>query len=233
MIKPLIWKEWQEQRWKLALGCVLLMGYTAIGLKSRLLPDEVIIFFGSVFGAPLMSILVAMGLVAVERSDGTLDMLFALPIKSWKVFSVKTIAGALICVIPVLGSMIVALLVAAGRELNASDIVIPYLGGMAFGLVMFIWTVAFGIRQPSEARVALVSMAIFAGWALIIILSEALIKRPHDRWSLIITPFGLFESTLDGAYDLLPKVITVQLLLGICLVLWAAYRFSKLERTKI
>ncbi len=233
MIKPLIWKEWHEQRWKLAFGCVLLMGYTAIALQSRLMPDEILIFFGSVFGAPLMSILVAMGLVAVERADGSLDTFLALPVKSGKILMVKLLTGTVVCVVPILGSMIVALLIAGGRELSALDIAIDYLGSTAFCLVMFIWTVSFGIRQTSEARVGLISIAIFFGWGLIVILEDEWIGGLNSNLSLIITPFGLFEATLDGAYDLLPKVITAQLLLGICLILWAAYRFSRLERTKI
>ena len=196
MIKPLIWKEWHEQRWKLAFGCVLLMGYTAIGLKSRLLPDEIIIFFGTTFSGWVMPMLVAMGIVAVERANGSLDTLLALPVKSWKVFTVKLLTGASVCAVPILGSMIVALLIASEREMEPSDIAIPYLCSVAFGFVMYIWIIAFGIRQPSEARVGLVGIAIFVGWVLVIIISEALIKRPHDGWSLVITPFGFFEAGL-------------------------------------
>lgn len=233
MIKPLIWKEWHEQRWKLAFGCVLLIGYPAIGLQSRLLPDEIIIFFGTTWSGWMMPMLVAMGLVAVERANGSLGTLLALPVKSWKIFMVKFLTGAVVCVVPILGSMIVALLIASGRELNPSDIVVPYLCSIAFGFVMYIWIIAFGIRQPSEARVGLVGIAIFIGWGAIVMIADELVTRPLDRWSLAITPFGFFEIGWDRDYSLLPKTIPIQLVLAVCLIIWGAHRFSRLERTKI
>jgi hypothetical protein len=37
---------------------------------------------------------------------------------------------------------------------------------------------------------------------------------------------------LDRNYEILPDVIRVQLTIGTCLVVWAAYRFGKLGRAK-
>ena len=72
MIRPLIWKEWQEQRWKLAFGCVLMLGYTAIGFRTRILRDIEIIISSLVLGSIFLPIFVSFGLVAAERSAGTL-----------------------------------------------------------------------------------------------------------------------------------------------------------------
>jgi ABC-type transport system involved in multi-copper enzyme maturation permease subunit len=230
MIKALFWKEWCEHRWKLAYGCVLLMGFVAVGLRSRIVQDAVIVVFAAVGGSVLMPLLVGMGLVAAERSDGSLEMLLALPVRSWKIFAVKMAMGTLVCVGPIVGCMVLSLAMAAGREMSASRIIVPYLGGVAFSIVMLVWMVAFSIRQPSEARAGLVGIAVFMVWFFMIILDES--AWLLDGSSLVITPFGIFDCTLDRNYDILPKVISVQLVIGFCLMMWAAYRFGKLGRTK-
>lgn len=230
MIKSLFWKEWCEHRWKLAYGCVLLMGFVAVGLRSRIVQDEVIFVFAAVGGSILMALLVGMGLVAAERSDGSLGMLLALPVRSWKIFAVKMAMGTLVCVGPIVGCMALSLAMAAGREMSANRIIVPYLGGVAFSIVMLVWMVAFGIRQPSEARAGLVGIAVFMVWFFMIILDES--AWLLDGSSLVITPFGIFDGTLDRNYEILPDVIRVQLAIGICLVVWAAYRFGKLGRVK-
>jgi ABC-type transport system involved in multi-copper enzyme maturation permease subunit len=230
MIKALFWKEWCEHRWKLAYGCVLSMGFVAVGLRSRIVPDQGIVAMAAVGGAFLMPLLVGMGLVAAERSDGSLGMLLALPVRSWKIFVVKMAMGTLVCVGPIVGCMVLSLAMAAGREMSASRIIVPYLGGVAFSIVMLVWMVAFSIRQPSEARAGLVGIAVFMVWFFMIILDES--AWLLDGSSLVITPFGIFDCTLDRNYEILPDVIRVQLAIGICLVVWAAYRFGKLGRAK-
>jgi len=42
MLRALLWKEWHEQRWRVALATVWLLGMSAIGLKTRILPDAAI-----------------------------------------------------------------------------------------------------------------------------------------------------------------------------------------------
>lgn len=232
MIKSLFWKEWCEHRWKLAYGCVLLMGFVAVGLRSRIVQDEVIVVFAAAGGSVLMALLVGMGLVAAERSDGSLGMLLALPVRSWKIFAVKMAMGILVCVGPIAGCMVLSLAIAAGREMSASRIIVPCLGGVAFGIVMLVWMVAFSIRQPSEARAGLVGIAVFMVWVFIISLDEISGGGLLSGSSLVITPFGIFDCTLDRNYDILPDVIQVQLAIGTCLVVWAAHRFGKLGRAK-
>ncbi|UCG56431.1 MAG: ABC transporter permease [Phycisphaerales bacterium] len=233
MIKSLFWKEWRQQRWKLAYGCVLLMGSTLVGLRSRLMPDQIIVGLSVIGGSFLMPLLVGMGLVAEERQEGCLDMLLALPVPSWKIFAVKMLVGAAVCVGPILGSMIGALVTAAGREQSASAIVIPYLGGAAFGLAVLVWAVAFGVRQPSEARAGLVAIGVLVVWAFAAFAFEVFLGHHFNRASLEITPYGFFEATLDGDYEMLPRLIALQLLMAACLLFWAGYRFGRLGRSRV
>ena len=74
MIRKLLWKEWHEQRWKAAFGCVILMAFTAIGLKTRLVPDEVIIALGIFIGAILAASQLALLLEMMVRPGAGLLM---------------------------------------------------------------------------------------------------------------------------------------------------------------
>lgn len=232
MIKALFWKEWQQQRWKLAYGCVLVMGCTLIGLRSRLVFDEGIVIAAAVCSAVFMPLLVSIGLVAAERNEGSLDMLLALPVRHWHILTVKMVMAALVCAAPILGSAFVSLIIAAGREQTAGQIITPYLGGLAFSLTMLVWVVGFSIGQPSEARAGLVGITVFVGWVFLVFLSASYLRFPSSNWSLVITPFGFFEATIDRNSSLLAKIIPAQLVIGCCLFIWAAHRFGRLIRTK-
>lgn len=194
--------------------------------------DQFIVLFTVLTGSVLMPLFVGMGLVAAERSERSLGALLALPVRSWKILAVKMAMGAAVCIGPILGSMLVALLIAAGREITASRIVVHYLGGVAFSLAMLVWIVGLSVSQPSEARAGLVGVAIFVGWVFIAYWFDTFVEGPSERWALVITPFGFLEATINSSYDLLPKVIPVQLLIGVCLLLLATWRFGRLARTE-
>jgi len=232
MIKALFWKEWCEQRWKLAYGCVLLMGFVAVGLRSRLVQDDIIIIMAAGGGSVLMALLVGMGLVAAERSEGSLEMLLALPVRSWKIFAVKMAMGALVCALPIVGCMVVSLAIAGGREMSATRIIVAYLGCVAFSIVMLVWMVAFSIRQPSEARAGLVGIGVFMGWIFTILLSMLFFKPPN-WFGLVITPLGILVITFNLMYNVLGRLVVVQLALFVCLLLWGAYRFDKEGMSKV
>jgi len=232
MIKALFWKEWCEQRWKLAYGCVLLIGFVAVGLRSRLVQDDIIIIMAAGGSSVLMALLVGMGLVATERGEGSIEMLLALPVRSWKIFAVKMAMGALVCALPIVGCMVVSLAMAGGREMSTTRIVVAYLGCVAFSIVMLVWMVAFSIRQPSEARAGLVGIGVFMGWVSAILLSMLFFKPPN-WFGLVITPLGILVLTFNWMYNVLEWLVAVQLALFVCLLLWGAYRFGKEGMVKV
>src|SRR5689334_8801214 len=39
-MRSLLWKEWHEQSWKLAFGCVVLAALAVIGLRARVVADD-------------------------------------------------------------------------------------------------------------------------------------------------------------------------------------------------
>jgi ABC-type transport system involved in multi-copper enzyme maturation permease subunit len=235
MIKSLFWKEWCEHRWKLAYGCVILMGFALIGLRSRLIQDDIIVTFAFAGGPILMALFVGMGLIAAERNEGSLEMLLALPVRPWKVFAVKMAMGALVCAVPIVGCMAVSLAVAGGREISATRIAVAYLGGIAFSVIMLVWMVAFSIRQPSEARAGLVGIGVFVSWVFFVFLFVAVFEKRLDLvlWGLVITPLGILQFAASGGQMHTLWAVIVQAVMLIFLLLWGGYRFGKEGRSKV
>jgi uncharacterized protein (DUF983 family) len=97
---------------------------------------------------------------------------------------------------------------------------------------MLVWMVAFGVRQPSEARAGLVGIGVFMGWVSAILLSMLFFKPPN-WFGLVITPLGILVLTFNWMYNVLEWLVAVQLALVVCLLLWGAYRFGKEGMVKV
>ena len=230
MIRMLIWKEWREQRWKLALGCVLLVGFTLIGLRSRLATDLGILAMGMCLGGFLFPILVAMDLVAAERADGTMNSLLQLPVHPPTVLAVKLLIATAACVVPVLAAGLAAWWIAGGREVGPSHIWRVCLGTAGLAASVLIWASAFAIRQRTEARAALAAMGVLAGWALLAMIYGGVRYGLPDE-ALVVLP-GSFLLAIDPSEaGSLSRVYRVQGLYAAVLLVWMFRRFEKPERT--
>jgi ABC-type transport system involved in multi-copper enzyme maturation permease subunit len=226
MIKPLIWKEWHELRWKMAFGCLIVGAFVLIGFKSRIFPDIAINIFSIVGSSLLMPLFIAMGLIAEERSDGSLYTLFALPIRIKLLYVIKMILGAVVVLSPILVSLILSLLMAGGREESISDIIKWHVMGAHFAIVMFIVTVVSGMKFSSEAKVALTGIAWVGFWGLCVIVEGGMTVRYGSvSWTMIITPWGFFEVANSGGF--LP-VFLFHFVLCAAFFLWGARRFYQL-----
>ncbi|MHC4622004.1 MAG: ABC transporter permease subunit [Planctomycetota bacterium] len=214
-------------RAKEQIDYVLVMGYTAVALKSRLIMDEGIVVSVAVVGPMAMALLASMGLVAAERSEGSLGTLLALPVESWKIFAVKMAMGAAVCTGPLLGSAVLSVVMAGGREISGSRVVSIYSAGFGFGLALFVWMVAFGISQPSEARAGLVGIAVVLVWMAFLTVCDFFLNEPLKTWSTMVVPFGFFRALGEEQTDIGPKTAFVQIVTGSCLLVWAAYRFGR------
>ncbi len=95
MLKALLWKEWREQQWRVALATVWLLGMTAIGLKTRILPDLVILVVIWVPTVLVLPVFFGMGLFASERRMGTLSFLMVQPVKRKTLLAAKAMVGLL------------------------------------------------------------------------------------------------------------------------------------------
>ena len=165
-IKSLLWKEWHEQRWKAAFAAAILIAFTAIGLMTRMLGDGEIIIMSGIFAAIIYPVLVTMGLVATERADRTFGSLMVLPERPWRILAVKVVVGMAVLGIPIVLAATVAFVMAGRHKTQIDEYLMVYFSIFWIGLQFMIWTLAFGIGQPSAARVGLVGVGVFIGWIL-------------------------------------------------------------------
>jgi hypothetical protein len=226
MIKALLWKEWQQQRWKLAFGCVLLAGYTMIGVQTRLLPDIAVIVSSIFLGSIVLPIFVSMGLVAAERSDGTLRGLLALPVKARTIFAVKVAMGAAACIVPIVCSFAVVSVMTRGREESLSRVLHVYVAMIALAVLMLTWTTCLGGLSRSEARVGMTGLAILVGWWLWAVMIEAGEIAGARMWAM--HPFAVIE-LLEGGGELLSTAVMQTVTVAGLWVL-GAWRFGRIGR---
>jgi hypothetical protein len=227
-MRSLFWKEWHEQRWKLAFGSLILAAFALIGLRARIVADSVLLEWVCVLAVMLLPVLASTGLLPAERSDGTLPTLLALPVDPRIIFIVKTLTGILLCGGPLIVAGAVSVAVAGWREMSSISMIDFYLRTLAVALTLFFWMFALTIRLPSETRAALTTMGILIGWSIITLGLAEVWRNDHESTVLwIISPFVYFVS-LEG--QTLPFPLSLAMLLqaivaGI-LLFWAARQLA-------
>ena len=165
-MRQLIWKEWHEQAWKLAFGCIVLGAFAFIGLRTRILPDEEMLLWVCFPAIGLLPLLAATGLVPTERSDGTFNTLAALPVPMRTIVWIKIAVGLLLCVGPLAVTMAISLGFVGGRKMNDSVIIALFVRSMLSAAAVFVWMFAASIRLPTEARAAMVSIGVLLFWLM-------------------------------------------------------------------
>ena len=229
--RSLLWKEWHEQRWKAAFGAAILVAFTVIGLKTRIWRDGEIITMSMIFATVLYPLLVAMGLVATERADGTFGSLMVLPERSWRILTVKLSVAIGTLLIPFILTGFVAWAMAGDRELSKSQILGVYLLTAWIAVQVLIWTLAVGIGQRTEARVALIGMGLFAFY-LFWLFTLSMINRNTTYWGgLIIPHYAVF--IIEGDPDMPIKrfvILGIQTFVVAGLLSWTVWRFNRLAR---
>lgn len=230
MWRSLLWKEWHEQRWRLWFGVALLGTFTVIGLRTRVLPDEQMAAMTIMVGGIIFPLMVAMGLVAPERAEGTIVRLFALPVPPWQVMAAKALVGGAVCAGPLVASGLIAVLMVGDREMSLAKLVGLYAMGTGVALAVFTWLTAAGVRQPSEARAGLMGVAVFVAWCLAIAVCEMfqaevfMTARPTD-WVAGASPLGFM--VLEPSRVPAARVIVLQVVVAALVWGWAAHRIGK------
>ena len=233
VLRSLFWKEWHEHRWKVLFGSVLVAGCAAIGLKTRILPDEAILVFYALGAAFLLPILAAMDLVAAERADGSLNTLISMPVRPSVVLAVKLAVASFVCIVPQAAGMLASMLMAGGRELPMSSFIGAFAGCTAVSLCLLIWTAGFSIRQASEARAALIGLAVIVLWFGVGVTGETVLRLPAEWFFMVITPLGFLDAaSFDRVRESLPLTIVAQVIIAAGLFAWAASRLGRPGRTR-
>jgi hypothetical protein len=232
MIRSLVWKEWREQRWKVVYCSIILAGFVLIGLRTRLLPDEMIIQGSMILGAFFVPLFIGMGLFATEAAEGSLNTLRSLPVQPRVLFLIKIISGALAGLIPFLIAGTIAILTAGEREITVHRTFLIYTSGYWFALALLAWIIAFGLRQPSEARVGLIGLGIVTAWVVLTLLCV-----PHNYFTwywkeifLTVIPLNLLQISQEKDLPVFIQIVIVHAVIAACLLGWASCRFVEVKR---
>lgn len=94
-MRALLSKEWHEQRWRFILGTIVLTALLAGLVRAEVIPrmEAAMLIYWPV--GLILVIFLAMGPVAVERSDRTWEFLVARPISRMDVIKAKWLMGLL------------------------------------------------------------------------------------------------------------------------------------------
>ncbi len=182
-LKALFWKEWREQRWKMAFGTVMLLFVEGALFATQLTSSGEIVIVIWIFGGLLFALYSAMGVFAPEQMQRTTAFLGARPIQAWKVFLVKWLVGWLNFAVPLLLCSIIIIL----REcffsdrniyVNSNDVLRGTISGLAATTMFYTLTCCLAPRKSSEALVGFVGLIV----VLILILHFAFINIAFPRF---------------------------------------------------
>jgi hypothetical protein len=170
MIMPIAWKEWHEQRWRLAFGTVMLTGLIGSLAAARVITESeiMVIFWGA--ATVVLPLYSAMGVFAPEHTAGTFTFYAAKPARPFRVFITKWFFGWLNVVVPVVVTVVFTLLVAGGslpRLANPDlDNLFSLLVALCFGTVFYTMTSCLAPSRRGEAFVGLCGLLILGLMAM-------------------------------------------------------------------
>ncbi len=183
--RSLLWKEWREHRWKLAIvagaGLVVPAPF-ALGDARSYLAGVVMML--TLF-VPLAAMFLGAGAAAGEQSRGTIRFLQSLPTPMWRPAIAKLAWSGLIVVTPAL----LALLAVLGNWSITEvpfDLAPPLLAAAAIGagpLSLLIWMAAAGVNRSDEVRAGAVGLLVIAlTWATLLVVGYSSTEDLNAPW---------------------------------------------------
>jgi len=236
MLKALLWKEWHEQRWRMALACVWLMGATAIGLKTRLVVDAIILGLIAVPMAVLLPVFAGMGLFAEERQAKTMAFLQMQPAQRWQILLAKVGMGLLVFVVPLTATFGLVLIFVGPRELPLTFMWFGYVVVLGFSVVLYLWQILAGLGAKRQETYAVTCAAVLGVWMTQGLLVDEFARgTAWESWVWKINPFAWVELLDAWEYRTSMEIWTMILVQCVIIVglVWAVwFRFERLrERT--
>jgi len=236
MLKALLWKEWHEQRWRMALAGVWLMGVTAIGLKIRLVPDSVVLGLVGLPMAILLPVFAGMGLFAEERQAKTMAFLQVQPARRWQILVAKLGVGWFVFSVPMTVTFAMVLITVGSRELPLTLMWLGFTAVLGFGVVMYFWQILAGLGVKRQETYAVTCAAVLGAWMIEGLLVDEFARGTAlEFWVWMINPFALVELLDAWTYRSMTEVWSVVLVQCVIVVglAWAVwFRFERLrERT--
>ncbi len=230
MLKALLWKEWHEQRWRVALATVWLLGLTAIGLKTRILPDLAILVLIWVPTVLILPVFLGMGLFASERKAKTFPFLMVQPVGRNVLLAAKATAGLLAYILPLAITGIAVCLAVGGRETSVADLAGTMAVMATFGALLFLWQLLAGLRCRREETYILASAIVVGFWIVHgLVVDEWELTQSLGQWVWTINPISvaaMFDAWESRSPDEIQTMVRVQGLIaaGLAFGIWLRFR---------
>ncbi len=226
--QALFWKEWRQMQWRWTFSVVVCCLFMIVGLKTRVLQDEVIVLMSMCGCAFLLPLFIGMGLFAEEREEGSIRMQLAIPVHTGRIYIVKMILGAAAVATLAIAALLLTIIMAGDREKSTADIIRIYGFVVPFEVVFLLWIIVFSMKRKTQWAAALTGISIVALWVFFILIEEIFLPAGW-KLSLIITPLGFLEAGPDNGSWLATSI--VQSILAVILFWWGMKRFSTLTRS--
>ncbi len=236
MIMPLIWKEWHEQRWKLAFGTVVLLFFTGSFLAAKVTTERELLVVIWLLGGLVLSLYSAMGIFAVESSNNTTTFLASKPVKSWKVFACKWFFGWLNFAVPMLAcSLFMAFnVLKMGPEyiFGLKSIIRGTTATVCMATMFYTMTCCLAKRKSSEAYVGFTGLVIFFIFFVHMIFTDRLVEPALDNIDLFylqeifffINPLFWFTQIIPSSCDIHVGILFIVQALLFAVVIWIGLR---------
>jgi ABC-type transport system involved in multi-copper enzyme maturation permease subunit len=225
--RSLMWKEWREQRWKVAAMTALLLVVTLLASRGEPMELRGTLAWAGVTILPFLALFLAMTIAASERLQNTLGLMQSLPTPLPYAATVKLV----VAVFTLSASLFLAAAIVVGLErstgLNMRDhhnnsfvdtfnpmwrLGYSWSGSLFLvlgcALSMLLWCAAAGVNQVDEIRAGAIGFLSIAGvWALLLFVPMAFDYDPHLvpgwRWLAVAAPGGVLAGGAPG--QVLPK----------------------------
>jgi ABC-type transport system involved in multi-copper enzyme maturation permease subunit len=239
MLKALLWKEWHEQRWRVALATVWLLGMSAIGFKTRVLSDDTVLWVIWLPTSIILPMFFGMGLFASERKNRTFAYLMVQPVSRGSILTAKVISGLLAYLTPMIVSGVAVCLAVGGRELKSNNLIVSIAALIALGAMLLAWQLLAGLRCRREETYVLVSAIVLGCW---IVYAYALadwrtLDWRVEPWLSAANPFSISDIAMVAwgywpSYDIERLALMQSLILaGLGLSLWLRFRRLRESRS--
>jgi ABC-type transport system involved in multi-copper enzyme maturation permease subunit len=201
MIPSLIWKESREHLWKIAAVFVLFapLALTAHYARGSVAEDTAVVM--SVAAAWMLPVWMAAGTVVSEKIRRTEQLLFALPIRRWKIWTIKTLVGLLTILLPIVAFMLLLGWLDPRNGFSRFEVI-----GTSLGLAnVYIMTVTLARKARREATVAIFGVLLLLGLALYTVIVDPYVRyadEPGRVWPWLLlapNPFSFLRYRGDNA----------------------------------
>ncbi len=229
MLMRLLWKEWQENLWKLGFGLVTSAAFVVMLFRIRLFPDTASCAIISVAQLFVIPVVYALDLFSGEMSNRTIHLLFKVPVSRWKIFFSKYLMALGCMGLIFISTGLLMELMGHAREAEMGMLFrINGLFGLSAGLLLT-WFCVFGCQSRNEAGSLVAMFGVMMGWGIVWFWSSFC----EVVWAFHLLPVGFAIGALKLTSAAMLNWVTLmmsQVVIVILALTIACYRYVKIRR---